>query len=77
MSPPLSPPPREWRRATGKRLHLVGWTQVELKLGFQRLLPFPVRSGVDQGQAVIHPTLVVDTHSATSIARWLTFTLEP
>lgn len=66
MSPPLSPPPREWRRATGKRLYLAHGTKVEFKLGFQLLLPVSVCACVDEAEAVVDPAVVLDAHSATS-----------
>ena len=52
----------------GEGSDLVGWTQVELKLGLQRLLPVAVCAGVDKAEAVVDPALVLDAHSATSSA---------
>ena len=52
----------------GEGSDLAHGAEVELKLGFQCLLPIAVGSCVDETEAVVDPALVLDAHSATSSA---------
>lgn len=54
----------------GEGSDLAHGAEVELKLGFQCLLPIAVGSCVDETEAVVDPSLlaVLDAHSATSSA---------
>ncbi len=52
----------------GEGSDLAHGAEVELKLGFQCLLPLAVGSCVDEAEAVVDPAVVLDAHSATSSA---------
>ena len=50
----------------GEGSSLTHGAEVELKLSFQLFLPLAVCACVDEAEAVVHPAVVIDVHSATS-----------